>query len=111
MNTIETLQKITDLRSEANKLEYEVVPLIKDWMKAKDIFFDCIENFSLNCLFLDVSYTVYGRWGGEDNTNYCEIPIAYFAADDRAAFIASHTESENEKQRQLEAAEAARLTL
>lgn len=111
MNTVETLQKITDLRNETAKLSNEIRPLIEDWLKAKSIYFDSIEDFSFNDSIFSVSYVIYGRWGGSDDTNYCEIPIGYFAAEDKAAFIASHTESENEKQRRLEAAEAARLNL
>lgn len=109
MTTFETIQKIADLRNETCKLEQEIYPLIANWLKAKDIYFNDISSFGFNGLNFSVEYVIYGRWGGPDDTYYCEIPIDYFKAEDKNSFIANHTKAEKETQERLKAEGEARI--
>lgn len=111
MTTFEIIQKIADLKKETAELEQGIYPLIEDWLDTKGIYFDDISSFGFNGPNVSVKYVIYGKWGGPDDTYYCEIPIDYFKAEDKATFIASYIEAENEKQRQKDIAETARLKL
>lgn len=108
MTTFETIQKITALRNETNELSYSIYPLIKNWFGQKGIWFDSIEDFAFDGAIFSVCYVVYGRWGGSDDTNFLEIPIDYFKAEDKDAFIASHTKAEKETQERLKTEEEVR---
>ena len=115
MNT--TLERIKSLKEqialtlvEIATLEVEIEYLIKIWLRESSISFDAIEKFSIEKDFISVERLIYGRWGGNDETEYTEIPISYFEAENPEEFIQIHlkekqTKEEAEKKEEIAKAE------